>query len=58
MEKYRTILIHSDYINDLHYVTYIVQVKKWYGWVTIKTVDGPEDDVYDKLDSILNLLDR
>lgn len=51
--KYRKILLDCMPIGQF-YQTYIIQVKKWYGWVTIYKAEG--EDAFDKVKKVLDTL--
>lgn len=54
MYKYRTLIVDDD--NG--YITQIIQVKKWYGWITIYSVEGSYITVKNKIDKILKELNN
>lgn len=56
MEKYRCLNVHCEHCFDVCLLTRIIQVKKWYGWVTIYTIEAPYDEAVEKTDKILKLL--
>lgn len=41
MERYRTLIVD---LTDEWY-TIVIQVKKWYGWVTFKTIESNQKEV-------------
>ena len=55
--KYRKMIVNCDRMCDNCWFTIIVQVKKWYGWVTVKTMESNDyeyihncaDEILDKL---------
>lgn len=57
--KYRKIVVNIETYYDEVFYTIDIQVKKWYGWVTIKTMESNDlkylnieaDDILDKLES-------
>lgn len=51
--KYRHIIV--DFSDGWY--TSIIQCRKWYGWVTIKTIESPNlSDLREKSNQIMDLL--
>lgn len=56
--KYRAIKLDYDYIQGKCYIISAIQVKKWYGWVTILYVEGEASYVDDKVKKFLQELEH
>lgn len=56
--KYRAIKLNSDYLLGKGYLESAIQVKKWYGWVTIRYVEGEASFVENKVKNILQELEH
>lgn len=56
--KYRVIKLNCDHILGKCYVESAIQVKKWYGWVTILCVAGEVSYVNDKVKKFLQELEH
>lgn len=54
--KYRIIPVSREQYMDVVLATNIIQVKKWYGWVTFKTIEGIEEYVDKYCENLLNIL--
>ena len=54
--KYRAIKLDCEYLLGECYITCAIQVKKWYGWVTIRYVEGEASFVDNKVEKILQEL--
>ena len=54
--KYRDIKLDCEYLLGECYITCAIQVKKWYGWVTIRYVEGEASFVDNKVEKILQEL--
>lgn len=56
MEKYRYIDVDFNQEDGEDILTRVIQVKKWYGWVTIYTIEDELTAVVNKTVKILKLL--
>lgn len=56
MEKYRYIDVDFSQEDGEDILTRVIQVKKWYGWVTIYTIEDELTVVINKTVKILKLL--
>lgn len=52
--EYRCIWVDDDCMKDIGFVVILhIQVKKWYGWVTIRIINGPMETAFAKANKIL-----
>lgn len=51
--KYRSLVVDID---KNYFTTIIIQVKRWFGWTTIKTIEKPYIEAIDESDALLKLL--
>ncbi len=56
--KYRVLNLNCDHLLGKCCIDYAIQVKKWYGWVTIRYIFGELDYVNNKVEKILYELEH
>ena len=55
--KYRSLLVNNESLGkDLYWSTIVIQVKKWYGWVTFCTINDVDTRAHSRATFILNTL--
>lgn len=54
--KYRFFQTNCDHLCGNCIITIVIQVKKWYGWVTFHVIDNEFDSAYRELDELKKIL--